>query len=39
MDNVTIGNINFFALTSNIPHQVGLKIIMVNSNFITPEIY
>lgn len=39
LGDATVGNINFFALTSNIPHQVGLKIIMVNSNFITPEIY
>lgn len=33
------GSNEYFVPTSNIPHRGGLKIIMVNSNFITPEIY
>lgn len=35
----TPGSIEYFVPTSDIPHWGGLKIIMVNSNFITPEIY
>lgn len=35
----THGSIEYFVPTSNIPHWGGLKIIMVNSNFITLEIY
>lgn len=35
----TLKSIKYFAHTSSIPHQGVLKIIMVNSNFITPEIY
>ena len=36
---VPLKSIKYFAATSKIPHQGGLKIIMVNSNFITTEIY
>lgn len=35
----TPGSIEYSVPTSNIPHWGGLKIIMVNSNFITLEIY
>ena len=39
MMDVPLKSIKYFAATPNIPHQGGLKIIMINSNFITPEIY